>query len=109
MSQGQVISLAGKLALFSERWRPKVVAEVNGAELKLVKLEGEFIEHHHEGADEAFLCLAGEMEILLEGKVHRLRAGDLFVVACGPGAMADARNTGAELHSTLTAPDAVKI
>lgn len=119
----QVISLAEKLALFAEHWRPKVIAEVNGAELKLVKLQGEFIFHHHEEAEEAFLCLAGEMEIDLGEETHLLRPGELFVVPRGARHRTRAkeeahvliiapkglRNTGGELHADLTAPSGVRI
>jgi len=66
------VNLAAKLALFDERWRQKVVGEVNGAEVKLAKLEGEFVWHHHDAEDELFLVLAGRLRM-------RLRDGDVVV------------------------------
>jgi mannose-6-phosphate isomerase-like protein (cupin superfamily) len=71
----ETVNLAAKLARFSECWSPKVVGEVNGAEIKLVKLEGEFVWHSHAAEDELFLVLAGRLRM-------RLRDGD---VIAGPG------------------------
>ena len=62
-----VVDLAAKLAAFSEHWSPKVVGELNGQQVKLVKLEGEFDWHHHEEEDELFLVLAGELRMRLRG------------------------------------------
>lgn len=123
-----VINLSQKLSLFSEHWRPKVVAEANGAEIKLAKIEGEFLFHHHDGADEVFLCLAGSMEIDLgeddaTRQTHVLHAGEMMVVPAGMRHRTRAaqeahililapkglRNTGAETHPTLTAPDGVRV
>jgi hypothetical protein len=53
------ISLTAKFALFEEQWRPKVIAKVNGQEIKIVKVEGEFPWHQHEGEDEFFLAWKG--------------------------------------------------
>lgn len=77
------IHLHEKLALISAHWSPRVVAELNDLQFKLVKLEGEFVWHVHEDTDEAFLVLHGEMEIGLEDGVVRLGAGDLYVVKRG--------------------------
>ncbi len=52
------VNLAAKLGLFSEHWQPKVIAEMNDYELKLVKLQGEFTWHTHEETDELFLVLS---------------------------------------------------
>ena len=53
------VGIADKFALFSERWRPKVVASLNGQEVKLVKVQGTFPWHHHEAEDEMFLVWRG--------------------------------------------------
>ena len=58
----EVVNLAEKLARFSSHWTPKVVAELNGQEVKLVKLEGEFVWHAHAAQDEFFLVLSGALE-----------------------------------------------
>ena len=51
------VNLAEKLSLFSEHWSPRIVGELNGQHVKLAKLEGEFVWHHHEREDELFLVL----------------------------------------------------
>ena len=58
-----VINFAEKLARFSEHWSPRVVAEMNDYQFKLVKLQGEFVWHDHKDTDEVFIVLNGEMEI----------------------------------------------
>jgi hypothetical protein len=52
-------SIAEKFSLFSEHWRPKVVAQLNGQDVKLVKFKGEFVRHHHKNEDEMFLVWRG--------------------------------------------------
>ena len=76
-------SLAEKFTLIREHWRPKVVAELNGQELKLVKFAGVFPWHHHESEDELFLVWRGQM--VIEFRDHRvvLEAGELCVVPRG--------------------------
>lgn len=79
-----VVKTEDKLALFTEHWSPKVIAEANGWEVKLVKVAGEFVRHEHADADEIFFVLAGELEIRLDGRPDvSLRAGELFVVPRG--------------------------
>ena len=77
------INLADKLSLFTEHWSPRVVAELNDYQFKLVKLQGEFVWHGHEDTDEAFLVLDGEMEIGFRDRTVTLRQGELFVVPKG--------------------------
>jgi mannose-6-phosphate isomerase-like protein (cupin superfamily) len=77
------IHLPEKLTRITEHWSPRVVAELNDLQFKLVKLEGEFVWHVHEDTDEAFLVLHGEMEIGLEEGVVKLGVGDLYVVKKG--------------------------
>jgi mannose-6-phosphate isomerase-like protein (cupin superfamily) len=71
----EVVNLKEKLAQFSEQWSPKIVGEVNDSHVKLVKLSGEFVWHHHDGEDEMFLVLQGRLRM-------RTREGDLSI---GPG------------------------
>ena len=66
----------GPLALFQEQWSPRVVAEVNDYQLKLVRLQGEFVWHAHHDTDKAFLVLAGELVIDLRDRSVRLGAGE---------------------------------
>jgi mannose-6-phosphate isomerase-like protein (cupin superfamily) len=77
------INFSDKLGKFSERWMPKVIAEMNDYQFKLVKLQGEFVWHRHADTDEVFIVLAGAMSIeLRDGRVD-LRAGEMYVVPKG--------------------------
>ena len=60
------INLQEKLALFNEHWTPKIVEELNDYQIKLVKIQGEFVWHDHADTDELFLVVEGEMEIEFE-------------------------------------------
>ena len=77
------INLRDKLATFTEHWSPRVVAELNDYQFKLVKLQGEFVWHDHKDTDEAFLVIEGEMEIGFRDRTVTLREGELFVVPKG--------------------------
>ena len=57
------VDIAKKLSLFSEQWAPKVVARMNDYEIKVVKLEGEFVWHTHDDTDELFLVTSGKLTI----------------------------------------------
>ena len=83
MSPLEVIDLAEKLARFEERWSPRIVAELNGQDVKLAKLEGSFVWHSHVDEDELFLVLQGKLTIeLRDGRVE-LGAGQMLVVPRG--------------------------
>jgi mannose-6-phosphate isomerase-like protein (cupin superfamily) len=77
------INLREKLALFTEHWSPKVIAELNDYQLKLVKLQGAFVWHQHEDTDELFLVVKGSMKIALEDETVELHEGELYVVPKG--------------------------
>ena len=114
------VNLAAALARVREHWRPQVVASLNGQEVKLVRLLGEFVWHHHEREDELFLVLRGRLRIEFRDRAVELEEGEFLVVPRGvehrPVAEAEVeillfepaatRNTGNVLHPTLTAPDA---
>jgi mannose-6-phosphate isomerase-like protein (cupin superfamily) len=77
------INLREKLAKFSDHWAPKVIAQMNDYQFKLVKIQGEFVWHSHAETDEVFIVLDGEMIIELpDGRVD-LKAGEMFVVPKG--------------------------
>jgi mannose-6-phosphate isomerase-like protein (cupin superfamily) len=77
------INFEQKLSLFSEQWRPKVVAEMNDYQFKVVKLQGDFVWHDHRDTDETFSVLDGELRIdFRDGAVH-LSRGEMFVVPKG--------------------------
>ena len=112
-------SLSDKFALIHEHWRPKVVAQLNGQEVKLVKFAGTFPWHHHEHEDEMFLVWRGRMSIeFRDGKVT-LNPGELCVVPRGTEHRtmaeteaevlifepAQTRNTGNVVDPRFTAPN----
>ena len=77
------ISFAQKFALFSEQWQPKVIAEMNDYQFKIVRLEGDFVWHSHADTDEAFLVLEGVLRIDFRDGAVELAAGEMFVVPKG--------------------------
>jgi mannose-6-phosphate isomerase-like protein (cupin superfamily) len=77
------VVIAEKLALFQEHWSPKVVGELNGQQLKLVKFQGEFVWHHHEHEDECFLVIEGEFDMQFADRTVPLRAGEFLIVPRG--------------------------
>ena len=77
------INFQDKFAKFSEHWTPKVIAEMNDYQFKLVKIQGEFIWHNHEDTDETFIVIEGEMKIEFENETLELNEGDMFVVPKG--------------------------
>jgi mannose-6-phosphate isomerase-like protein (cupin superfamily) len=77
------INLAEKLALFSKRWDPKVVAELNGQHVKLSKVKGEFVWHKHDHEDELFLVLRGRLTIEFRDRSVVLGEGEMIVVPRG--------------------------
>lgn len=78
-----VINLQDKLGRFDDLWAPRVVAELNDYQFKLVKLDGEFIWHYHKDTDEAFLVIEGRMAVAFRDGTATLGPGDLFVVPKG--------------------------
>jgi mannose-6-phosphate isomerase-like protein (cupin superfamily) len=95
------INFQEKLALFGEQWTPKVIAQMNDYQFKLVKIQGEFVWHSHAETDEVFIVLAGEMAIeMRNGRIH-LHPGELFVVPKGVEHKPVAAN---ECHILLVEP-----
>jgi mannose-6-phosphate isomerase-like protein (cupin superfamily) len=79
----RAINFAEKLALFSDQWQARVIAEMNDYQFKLVRIEGDFIWHEHTDTDETFIVLDGQLRIdMREGSVL-LSAGEMFVVPKG--------------------------
>ena len=118
------IILAEKFAAFSESWRPRIVAELNGQEVKVVRLLGAFTWHRHEHEDELFLVWQGGFRMEFRDRpAVELRAGDCLVVPRGvehrPVADEEAlvivfepagvRNTGNVVDEVLTAPNGVRL
>ena len=99
--QGQSIDLAGKIDLIDGHWQPRVIAEMNDYQFKVVKVLGQFQWHQHAGTDETFIVLDGELHIALRGPGYAqghaivLTAGQMTVVPRGvehkPCALAETR------------------
>lgn len=83
MTRVEKVNLDEKLALITEHWSPKVVGELNGQQVRLVKAQGEFVWHHHEREDELFLVLRGELAIHFRDRVVQLREGEFCIVPRG--------------------------
>ena len=78
------VNLGEKLSKFSEQWTPKVIAEMNDYQFKLVKIEGEFVWHEHLDTDEAFIVIEGSMRIDFDdGSSVELDEGEMYVVPRG--------------------------
>ncbi len=78
-----VINFAQKLDKFSDHWAPRVIAEMNDYQIKLVKIQGEFVWHAHEDTDEMFLVLNGTMGIAFRDRNVQLSEGEMVVVPKG--------------------------
>ena len=79
----QAINFGQKLGLFDEQWQPKVIAEMNDYQFKIVKLQGDFIWHDHKNTDETFIVLEGVLRIDFRDGAVQLSAGEMFVVPKG--------------------------
>lgn len=117
------VSLESGFSSFVEHWRPKVAAELNGQELKLVKIQGTFPWHSHADAEEMFLVHRGRMRVEFQTHVVELGEGELVVVPRGVVHRtaadeeaevlifepAETRNTGDLEDPVFTAPNGVRI
>jgi mannose-6-phosphate isomerase-like protein (cupin superfamily) len=77
------INLTEKLGLFDDLWSPKIVGELNDSHVKLVKLKGEFVWHHHEAEDELFLVVKGRLLIKLRDRQIELEEGEFVIIPKG--------------------------
>lgn len=117
------VDISHKFTLFSEHWRPKVVARLNGQEVKLIKVQGIFPWHHHEAEDEMFLVWRGVFRVEFRDRVATLGPGELIVVPAGvehrTAADEEAEvlcfepagvlNTGNVIDETFTAPSGIEL
>ena len=76
----QVINLAEKFSLFNEQWHPKIAGELNDSYVKLAKVQGEFVWHHHENEDELFFVVKGTLTIKLRDKDLTIREGEFAII-----------------------------
>jgi mannose-6-phosphate isomerase-like protein (cupin superfamily) len=79
----QKVNLAEQFASFADHWHPRVVGELNGQQVKLVKLRGEFVWHAHEAEDELFLVVAGSLRMELHDGAIDLHPGEFLIVPRG--------------------------
>lgn len=117
------LDLSEAFASIHDYWRPKVAGALNGQEVKLAKFKGEFIWHHHDEADELFLCIHGTMRVEFRDRTVELSPGQLLIVPRKTEHRtvaeeeahvlifepAETRNTGNILHDTLTAPGGIPL
>jgi mannose-6-phosphate isomerase-like protein (cupin superfamily) len=117
------VNLAEKLRLITEHWRPKIVGELNGQEVKLAKFKGTFVWHHHDHEDELFLGVRGRFRVEFLDRSVEVGPGEFIIVPRGVEhrTVADeevevllfepaaTRNTGNVDDAKLTAPPGVRI
>lgn len=116
------VDLAETFARITEYWRPKLVAELNGQEVRLVKFSGAFVWHHHAHEDELFLGVSGRFRLEFRDRSIEIGPGELLVVPRGVEHRtvadeeaevllfepAETRNTGNVEDATFTAPNRVR-
>jgi mannose-6-phosphate isomerase-like protein (cupin superfamily) len=95
------VSLAEKLSSFRDYWSPKIVGELNDSFVKLVKLKGEFVWHHHETEDELFLVVKGSLLMKLRDRDIRVEAGEFIIIPRGVEHLPVAED---EVHVLLLEP-----
>jgi mannose-6-phosphate isomerase-like protein (cupin superfamily) len=112
------VNLAEKLERVSGHWKPWIVGELNGQEVKLVKLQGEFVWHHHQNEDELFMPVQGKMRVEFRDKTVDVEPGEFLIVPRGVEHRsaadeevavlvfepANTRNTGNVKDARFTAP-----
>lgn len=117
------IRLSDKFGSFTEHWRPKIVGELNGQEVKVVKFKGEFLWHHHEKEDEMFLVWRGRMRVEFRDHAIELEPGEFLIVPHGIEHRtvadeevevvlfepAETKNTGNRSDDRFTAPSGIRI
>lgn len=117
------VNITDTLARIAEHWRPKLVAELNGQEVRLVKFQGTFVWHRHEHEDELFLGIHGRFRVEFRDRAVEIGPGDLLVVPRGTEHRtvaadeahvllfepAATRNTGDVEDAAFTAPNGVRV
>jgi mannose-6-phosphate isomerase-like protein (cupin superfamily) len=97
----EVVNLDQKFSLFADQWKPKIAAELNDSYVKLVKLQGEFVWHHHEHEDELFLVVNGTLTMQFRDRTVEVRPGEFIVV---PRGVEHCPKAGKECHVVLLEP-----
>ena len=97
----ELVNINQKLSRFSDHWSPKIVGELNDSYVKVVKLKGEFIWHHHDNEDELFLVIKGQLLMRLRDGEVRINPGEFLIVPRGVEHMPVAEE---EVHLVLLEP-----
>lgn len=98
------VDIKEKLAQFSDYWRPKIIGELNGQVVKVAKLKGEFVWHHHEHEDEMFMVIEGNLVLKLQDGEVKLKEGQFYIIPKGIEHMPVAEE---ECHVLLFEPKSV--
>ena len=105
------INIAEKLALFTDHWQPRLVAQVNDMDVKLTRVRGEFVWHHHEHEDEMFLVIKGRLLMQFRDHEEWIEPGEFIVVPRGvehrPVAPEEVQLILIEPHGTLNTGNVV--
>ena len=99
-----IIDIEEKLSQFDEYWSPKIVGELNGQLVKLAKLKGKFVWHHHDNEDELFMVIKGQLTIKLKNQDIQLNEGQFFIIPKGVEHLPVAKE---ECHVMLFEPKSV--
>jgi mannose-6-phosphate isomerase-like protein (cupin superfamily) len=79
----EAVNLAHKFSLFSDYWHPRIVGELNGQHVKLARLKGQFVWHHHDDGDELFLVIQGRLRMRFRDGEVQVAEGELIIVPRG--------------------------
>ena len=77
------VNIDEKLRSFSDHWNPRVIGELNGQQVKAVKLKGEFVWHHHDNEDELFLVIKGTLRMEFRDRIEEIKEGEFIIVPRG--------------------------
>lgn len=79
----KVVNINQKFSLFEDQWSPKIIGQLNGQDVKLAKLKGEFIWHDHKNEDELFYIIKGSLQIEFKDKIVTLKEGEMLIIPKG--------------------------
>lgn len=79
----KVINIKEKFSLFKDQWSPKIIGQLNGQDVKLAKIEGEFVWHDHTNEDELFYIVKGSLQIELRDRIITLSEGEMLIIPKG--------------------------
>lgn len=99
------INIKEKFTLFNDHWSPKIIGELNGQQVKLAKVQGEFIWHSHENEDELFYIIKGNLKLEFRDKIVELGPGEMYIIPKGVEHKPIAEG---EVHLMLFEPAATK-